>query len=175
MSHSASRIIRFIILLLGLSTTVLTLASDRRPPLRIGHYTLITVTQASGNNYDFAYRAKATNKNANALPPSRFIVTPASPKGFQVIDLQLSSGPIAAGATIPSIDTLTLRKRGVRPFEADGLNEEHQWLPLANAPPTANAGYEQTLPRKMCLTGKACPLILKHYSFIDPGSGVARY
>ena len=73
----------------------------------IGSYTLVSVTPASRKNYDFAYRAKATNKGKIALSSLVVSLESEHKESFGAIDTEWSIGSIAVGATATSTDTFT--------------------------------------------------------------------
>ena len=113
----------------------------------LGNYTLVSVTPGSGKNFDFAYRATATNKGKASLSSLVVSLESEDKESFGAIDTELSFGPIAVGATATSTDTFTLRKRGSTPYSAENLKDELEWQVASNAAPTANAGPDQTVPR----------------------------
>jgi|CXWL01.1.fsa_nt_gi RHS repeat-associated protein len=116
-------------------------------PIIISNYTLISVTPAGGKNYDFAYRATATNKGKTALSSLVMTLTAACKSSFSAIDAELSFGPIARGKSAISTDTFTIRKSGSTPWTAKKLNDGLKWQIATNGAPTANAGPDQTVPR----------------------------
>jgi hypothetical protein len=98
----------FLVFFLGLFTNTASFASGTTPnPIAIGNYTLVSVSPAGGKNYDFAYRATATNKGKTALSSLVMALTAACKTSFNAIDGEISFGPIALGKSATSTENIS--------------------------------------------------------------------
>lgn len=82
----------------------------------IGTYTLVSSKRVSQTDWEVSYRASLTN-TGEALRSVIATVTSSDP-ATQVIEGALSFGDVAAGATVVSEDTFTIRQNRSKPFDA---------------------------------------------------------
>ena len=112
------------------------------PILTVGKYRLVAIRHARGLLFDYTYKASVTNSGTTAAVNVTATIKTA-PTNVTVIDGSLSFGDVAAGASVRSRDTFTIRKRIVAPFNPNNLVwtiGQHQ-----NLAPTAEAGPDQTV------------------------------
>lgn len=112
------------------------------PILTVGKYRLVAIRHARGLLFDYTYKASVTNSGTTAAADVTATIKTA-PTNVTLIDGSLSFGDVAAGASVRSRDTFTIRKRIFAPFNPNNLVwtiGKHQ-----NLVPTAEAGPDQTV------------------------------
>lgn len=104
------------LLLSGLIGSSFLKAATTTQDLRIRGYTLVGKARVSRQYYDLSYTARLANRGTAAISGATANLQPL-PKihNIQVVDGQLSFGPVATGRRITSSDTfiyLALARRG---------------------------------------------------------------
>ncbi|MBL8350364.1 MAG: PKD domain-containing protein [Burkholderiaceae bacterium] len=87
--------------------------------LTVGTYTLVSSKRVSLTDYEIVYKAQVTNTGP-ALRSVVGTVVSTNP-ATMILEGTLSFGDVAAGGTVTSVDTFTLRHNRSQPFDASRL------------------------------------------------------
>ena len=109
------------------------------------HYILVRSDRINRTVFDYTYRAKITNRGpADYLGVSATLTSRSS--RTIVVDGSLTFGDIAAGSTVTSSDTFTIRQDRHDPLNPAHLVWQIAGTPVSrNTPPVARAGPDQTV------------------------------
>ena len=110
---------------------------------------LATSKRVTANETDFTYTIRVINQGV-ALTNARATVTSRS-ANTKIIDGEVQLGTLAAGVTVSSTDTYTLRQNRLVPFNPADLTWTIQGT-AANTTPAANAGPDQTVRTGVLVT-----------------------
>jgi RHS repeat-associated protein len=113
--------------------------------LTIANYTLVSKTRVDRFNHELTYKATLTNRGTTNIAgaTARLVKLP----DIFIVDGQLSFGRAAAGQTVSSTDTFTLRWPINRAISPKILQKVLRWniTSISNAAPIANAGTDQSV------------------------------
>ncbi|MDS4041712.1 MAG: PKD domain-containing protein, partial [Candidatus Competibacter sp.] len=147
MQKSAALGFSAVVLFLALVLTVVAVGwspAATTPDLIIGNYSLVSSKRLSSTVYEYVYRAQVTNGGPAVANVAATLT--GTPTGVTTVDGGLSFGDVAAGATVVSSDTFTVRHDRRYSFDANSLIWTLTFDPVspANTPPVAKAGPDQT-------------------------------
>lgn len=91
----------------------------RAEALTVGNYSPVSSKRISLTTFEYVYKANITNTGENVINVTAS-VTSSSPY-ITVIEGVLSFGSVASGASVPSIDTFTVRHNRQGPFDVNAL------------------------------------------------------
>ena len=118
---------------------------DRGPRLSIGGYQLVRVEKINKNVRQYTYRARLKNRGGAAVGGARAVLI-RKHGDFQMVDAELSFGPVRPHSSVPSVDTFSFRHHG--PQGLPGHGEYLRWQITAaagNRAPIANAGPDASM------------------------------
>lgn len=87
--------------------------------LTVGNYTVVSSKRISVTVFEYVYRAEVTNTGPSLKNVTGVINT--TDAATTVVEGTLSFGDVGAGASAPSIDTITLRRDRSVPFDASSI------------------------------------------------------
>ncbi len=120
-------------------------AATEGTDLRIGNYVLVDKTRVGLFDLHLSYRASLTNRGTTGLGGATAEIR--SILDILIVDGRLTFGPVAAGQTVPSLDTFTLRLPFGQALDIRLLDRLLRWnITIGNAAPIADAGPDQTVP-----------------------------
>jgi hypothetical protein len=113
--------------------------------LILDNFTLISQERVGRTDYNYTYRADIINSGSDVQDVTATLSS-SSPYTV-VVDGSLSFGDVAAGATLTSSDTFTIRQNRRYPINWDNLFWDISWQsgPSTNTAPVANAGPDQSV------------------------------
>ena len=133
----------FVAALLVVSNSTFVAAAD----FSLSNITLESSERVMGipATWDLTYQAEVTNTSGGDFTDLRLVIDgPIS--DIEVVDGELQFGDVAAGATVQSLDTFTLREsRKILRSDYPYSTAELPWVLWVNTPPVADAGPDQTV------------------------------
>lgn len=123
----------------------LLIAATAVQDLRIGSYVLVSKVRVGPYHWHLSYSAQLSNRGTTDIRGATARLGPFL--DILIVDGHLSFGPVAAGRTVMSADTFTLRWPIGRAIDSRLLERYLRWdITLANAAPIADAGRDQAVP-----------------------------
>jgi RHS repeat-associated protein len=117
-------------------------AHSQEPQVFVGELVLVSSARVSRTHSEFTYRVRIHNQGGALQNAAAYVQSHAA--STQIIDNEVLVGAVAAGATILSTDTITLRHDRTVPFDPAAL----EWTIVSepvNTAPLANAGPDRTV------------------------------